>query len=190
MAILKGHVGQGITLCAKNWYGATNIHADWRKNAHNNFDQDRKGKAKYMTFVDFMGHKYTGEKTLIYFIDGLYGSQNVAGKPSGKWNLAPFNGDWPNSLFASQDPIAIDAVGLDFLSSEWPGMVDINYADMYLLEAAMADDPPSGAFYDPEKDGTRLKSLGVLEHWNNANDKQYSRNLSKKEGIELVFKKL
>jgi len=190
MALLKGHVGQGVTLCAKNWYGTTDINADWRKNFHDNFNQDRTGKAKYMTFVDFMGHKDTGGKTLIYFIDGLYGSQNVAGKPSGKWDLTPFNGNWPNSLFASQDPVAIDAVGLDFLSSEWPGMVDINYADMYLLEAAMANNPPSGTVYDPGKTGTRLKSLGVLEHWNNSNDKKYSRNLGKNGGIELVFKKM
>ena len=190
MAILKGHVGQGVTLCAKNWYGATDIHADWRKNAHNNFDQNRRGKSQYMTFVDYMGHKYTGEKTLIYFIDGLYGSQNVAGKPSGKWNLSPFNGNWPNTLFASQDPVAVDAVGLDFLSSEWPGMVDINYADMYLLEAAKAENPPSGTFYDPEKDGTGLKSLGVVEHWNNSNDKKYSGNFGNKKGIELIFKQI
>jgi hypothetical protein len=189
-AILKGHVGQGVTLCGKNWYGVTDIHADWRKNAHNNFNQNRNGKAQYMTFVDFMGHQYTGEKTLIYFIDGLYGSENVAGVPSGKWKLAPFNGNWPNSLFASQDPVAVDAVGLDFLSSEWPAMVDINYADMYLLEAALANNPLSGAFYDPEKDGTRLKSMGVVEHWNNTTEKKYSRNLGKQEGIELVFKQI
>ena len=190
MAILKGHVGQGVTLCAKNWYGSVNIHSDWRKNFHDNFNQDREGKAKYMTFVDFMGHKYTGGKTLVYFIDGLYGSQNVNGKPSGKWNLSPFDGNWPNSLFASQDPVAIDAVGLDFISSEWPRTVDIDYADMYLMEAALANNPPSGTFYDPNKDGKGLKSLGVLEHWNNSTDKQYSRNLGKKEGIELVFKKI
>ena len=190
MAILKGHVGQGVTLCAKNWYGAVNLNADWRKNFHNNFEQDRQGKPKYITFVDFMGHKYTGGKTLIYFIDGLYGSQNVAGKPSGKWNLPPFNGNWPNSLFASQDPVAIDAVGLDFLSSEWPRMVDIDYADAYLLEAALANNPPSGTFYNPNKDRVGLKSLGVLEHWNNPVDKKYSRNLGKDEGIELVFTRI
>ena len=189
-ALLKGHVGQGVTLCAKNWYGALNIDADWRKNFHNNFNQNKNGKSQYMTFVDFMGHQYTGEKTLVYFIDGLYGSQMVDGKPSGKWNLAPFNGNWPNSLFASQDPVAIDAVGLDFLSSEWPAMVDINYADMYLQEAALANQPPSGTFYDPEKDKTGLKSLGVVEHWNNSTDKKYSRNLGKSEGIELVFTKI
>jgi len=32
----------------------------------------------------------------------------------------------------------------------------------------------------------RLESLGVHEHWNNANDKQYSRNLGAGNGIELV----
>ena len=61
---------------------------------------------------------------------------------------------------------------------------------MYLLEAALANDPPSGTFYDPEKDGIQLKSLGVVEHWNNPADKKYSRNLGKDEGIELVFKQI
>ena len=187
-ALLRGHVGQGVTLCGKNWYGIMDIHADWRKNAHDNFNQSRNGKAQYITFVDFMGHQYTGEKTFLYLIDGLYGSENVSGIPSGKWKLSPFNGNWPNSLFASQDPVAIDAVALDFLSSEWPSMVDINYADMYLLEAALANKPPSGTFYDPVKNGVGLKSLGVVEHWNNAKDKKYSRNLGKQEGIELIFK--
>jgi hypothetical protein len=31
-----------------------------------------------------------------------------------------------------------------------------------------------------------LASLGVHEHWNNAQEKQYSKNLGKGEGIELV----
>jgi hypothetical protein len=55
-----------------------------------------------------------------------------------------------------------------------------------LHEAALAGKPPSGAVYDPEQDGQPLTSLGVHEHWNNATDKQYSRNLGKGEGIELV----
>ena len=46
--------------------------------------------------------------------------------------------------------------------------------------------PPFGTVYDPERDGTRLTSLGTSEHWNNATDKKYSRNLKTGKGIELV----
>ena len=189
VALLKGHVGQGVTLCGKNWYGATNIDKDWRKNAHNNFGQNQDGSPKYMTFVDYMGHKDLGGKTFLYLIDGLYGARAVNGLPGPKWNMTPFNGSWPCSIFASQDPVAIDAVAIDFISSEWPTTVDINYADQYLLEAAKADNPPSGTHYSPSKDGIQLKSLGVLEHWNNETSKQYSRNINpaKGKGIELVY---
>lgn len=186
VALLKGHVGQGVTLCGKNWYGATDINSDWRKNAHDNFGQDQNGGFKYMTFVDYMGHKDLGGKTMLYLIDGFYGAKAVNGLPTPKWNMKPFNGNWPCSLLASQDPVAIDAVALDFISNEWPGAVDMKYADNYLLEAAKADNPPSNTIYDPEKDGIKLSSLGVLEHWNNQANKQYSRNLGEKSGIELV----
>lgn len=189
MALLKGHGGQGVTLCAKNWYGVTDIDRNFRKNQHNNFNQDRTGRPRYMTFTDFMGHKDLGGKTMLFLIDGLYGSKDVNGAPSGKWKMEPFKGEWPCSLLASQDGVAIDAVGVDFLSSEFPTMADVDYCDMYLVEAAMADDPLSGTFYDPERDGTRLTSLGVLEHWNNAVDKQYTRNLGTGEGIELRYVK-
>ena len=80
-----------------------------------------------------------------------------------------------------------NVIRLDFLSSEWPAMVDIDYADTYLVEAATIPNSPLGTKYDPEQDGSVLNhSLGVVEHWNNAIDKKYSRNLGKKEGIELV----
>ena len=186
MALLKGHVGQGVTLCAKNYYGVTCIFNDWHLNAHDNFNQDKTGKPKYMTFVDFLGHKDLGGKTMLFLIDGLYGSKFVNGPPTPKWQMAPFNNDWACSLFASQDGVAIDAVGLDFLRNEFPEAPDMSYSDQYLVEAAMADNPPSKTFYDPEQDKTRLKSLGVMEHWNNAHDKQYSRNLGKDKGIELL----
>jgi hypothetical protein len=57
--------------------------------------------------------------------------------------------------------------------------------DNYLHEAAQANNPPSGTFYAPNKDGLRLSSLGVHEHWNNSIDKQYTRNLKTGNGIEL-----
>ena len=88
-----------------------------------------------------------------------------------------------------QDGVAIDAVGIDFLTSEFPAMSDTDYCDMYLVEAAMADAPLSGTFYDPERDGKGAGSLGVLEHWNNPVDKQYTGNLGLHGGIELMYVK-
>lgn len=55
--------------------------------------------------------------------------------------------------------------------------------------AHLADNPPSGTFYDPENDGTSPGRLGVREHWNNPIDRQYSRNLGTGEGIETLISK-
>jgi len=190
MALLKGHVGQGVTLCAKNYYGVTSIDRDWRKNAHNNFNPNRDGTPKYMTFVDFIAHKDLGDKTMLFLIDGIYGSKLVNGPPGPKWQMEPFNNGWGCSLFASQDPVAIDAVGLDFLRCEWPDAPDMAFSDQYLIEAALADNPPSKTRYDPQRNNASISSLGVMEHWNNAKEKKYSRNLGKKVGIELVQRML
>jgi len=81
--------------------------------------------------------------------------------------------------------VAIDSVGFDFLTKEWPNLVDIANADNYLREAALANDAPSKTVYDPERDGIRCRSLGVFEHWNNGTEKKYSGNLGKPNGIEL-----
>ncbi len=188
VALLKGHRGQGVTLCGKNFYGVTSIDANYRKNSHDNFNQDRQGKDKYMTFTDFLGHKDMGGKTMLYMIDGLYAARSQDGPPllKDKWTSAPFNGGWCCSLFASQDGVAVDAVGIDFLRSQWPDLRDMAYCEKYLVEAALANNPPSKTFYDPERNGTGLQSLGVVEHWNNDTERKYSRNLGKNCGIELV----
>ncbi len=184
-AILRGHVSTGVTLCAKNLFGATSIDPDWRKNAHDGFNHNRDGSASYSAFADFLGHKDLGEKTMLFVVDGLYGNDNVDGPPHRKWKMPPFNNAWPNSIFMSCDGVAVDSVGFDFLTSEWPDLPDIANADNYLRESALAHDPPSGTFYDPERDGIRCRSLGVHEHWSNATEQKYSRNLGKARGIEL-----
>ena len=69
----------------------------------------------------------------------------------------------------SQDPVAIDGVGYDFLRSEFGERLARGSGaptDTYMHEAALANDPPSGTVYKP--DGVRLSSLGVHEHWNNS----------------------
>jgi hypothetical protein len=105
---------------------------------------------------------------------------------------APFNKQWPCSLLASQDPLAIDSVGFDLLAAEYPDFALKGGVDDYLHEAALAGDPPSGTAYDPNHSTAtrRLPSLGVHEHWNNPREKKYSRNLGTGEGIELVSVKL
>ncbi len=154
------------------------------------------GTARYRGLVDLMGHPELGGKTLLYLLDGLYGGYYADSHPY-KWKSVPFNGDWPSSIFASQDPVAIDSVGYDFVNQEWPDVVKYGHspgakydmqggAEDYLHEAALANDPCSGTFYDPDHSGIRLGSLGVHEHWNNAVDKQYSRNLRTGNGIELI----
>lgn len=185
MALLKGHGGQGVTLCGKNWYGATSINSDYRLNAHNNFSAATNGSNRHMTFVDYMGHKHLGEKSMLFMIDAIYATKGVSGTPSVKWQKAPFNNRWPSSLFVSQDGVAIDAVGIDFLRSEWTDLPDMLNCGKYLIEASQANNPPSQVFYDAEKDGVRCKSLGTYESWNNSIEKKYSRNLGLNSGIEL-----
>ena len=129
----------------------------------------------------------------MYILDGLWGFPRYGGSLSrpAKWQNTPFNDDYPSSILVSQDPVAIDSVALDFLREEFGdnmgGTGLEGGIDDYLHEAALADSPPSGTFYDPEADSTSFESLGVHEHWNNPSDKQYSRNLGLDDGIELIY---
>jgi gluconolactonase len=189
-ANLKAHTGAGVTLCAKNHYGSL---VRWPAQK-GYFDMHRNAFAEkegiYRPLVDLMGHSHIGGKTLLYLIDGLYCGIHPIDMDRGprRWKSYPFNGDWTSSLLASQDPVAIDSVGFDFLYAEYDSYPRKGGVDDYLHEAALADNPPSGTFYDPDHSGNvkRLASLGVHEHWNNARDKKYSRNLGKSKGIELV----
>jgi len=190
LANLKAHPLAGVTLCAKNHFGSLLRLPPERGYFDMHKPLNQKTNGKYRDLVDLMGHRHTGGKTVLYLIDGLYGGIHYVEQVPRRFESAPFDNDWTSSLFASQDPVAIDSVGLDFLQAEanirryscMPG------ADDYLHEAALAGNPPSGTFYDPDHGGNvvRLASLGVHEHWNNAQQKQYSRNLNRGAGIELV----
>ncbi len=190
MANLKGHVMAGVTLCAKNHYGSL-IRKPPEKgyyDMHESLPSISPKPGQYRALVDLMGHAHTGGKTVLYFIDGLYPGIHPAETTPRKFSLPPFNGDWASSLLASQDPVAIDSVAFDFLWAELDSYPRRSGADDYLHEAALADKPPSGTFYDPDHptNTARMASLGVHEHWNNPAERKYSRNLGKKQGIELV----
>jgi parallel beta-helix repeat protein len=189
MALLRAHSLFGVTLCAKNHFGSTRFptfssNLGWTPEPLHNYGSRTNAMGSYNCLVDLIGHAHLGGKTLLYMIDGLYSARNQSVEVI---RFQSFGDDWCSSLFVSQDPIAIDSVGLDFIRAE-PLAVDCTGrgVDNYLHEAAQAGNPPSGVVYDPEGDGTPLTSLGVHEHWDSPVTKQYSRNLGADEGIELV----
>ncbi|MHC4744032.1 MAG: DUF362 domain-containing protein, partial [Planctomycetota bacterium] len=186
-AILKSHNSAGMTCCAKNHYGSmlrlpTGAYRDddgvWRSNPsnpsyytfHSDLPDQIGGKGHYRNLVDLMGHEHIGGKTLLYLIDGIFSGRNWEAIPQ-KWNLPPFGdgegneSDWPCSLFLSMDPVAIDSVAFDFMYEQWGPDYGGTYtaksgATDFLVEAALADNPPSGTFYDPDNPGnvSRLPS--------------------------------
>ena len=203
-ANLKPHGRAGISLTAKNHFGS---HA--RKSAfHLHYSlispvslghPTNNGYKKYRVHVDIMGSRYLGGNTLLYIVDGLYGGGSNETRVPVKYFTKPFSGDWCNSVFFSQDQVALESVCYDFLRTEWNGSVkhsdanndyesipNVNGVDDYLHQAADRANWPDGIIYDPDNSGKPLGSLGVHEHWNNPVSKQYSRNLGKNKGIELL----
>ncbi|HPG40243.1 MAG TPA: DUF362 domain-containing protein [bacterium] len=207
--VFKKHHRAGISMCSKNHFGSI---VPFRGSAfHWHFslpcsegggDVNNPDYGQYRCFVDIMGHKDLGGKTILFLVDGIWSSTNWAHPPI-KWRMEPFNNDWPSSIFASLDPVAIESVGFDFLFYEFDenhpteGQYDPadnkgpfpHYAGTqdFLHQAADAANRPAGLTYDPEDDGTPLpNSMGVHEHWNNVTEKKYSRNLGLNTGIELV----
>ncbi|WP_164976163.1 DUF362 domain-containing protein [Oleiharenicola lentus] len=148
----------------------------------------------YNGLVPLLGHKDVDGKTILYLAEGLYTSPNQ-GTITTVVRWQTLGNRWFSSVLASCDPVALDSVALDLITTEpnltmqpdgKPNPSFNGNIDGYLHEAALADHPPSGVVYDPEADGMPLNSLGVHEHWNNPVDKQYSRNLGKDTGVELV----
>jgi len=187
-ANLKAHTAAGVTLCGKNHFGSL-VRWPVQKGYYNMHTRSfSKETAVYREQVDLLGHAHLGGKTVLYLIDGLYSGKHPIDHVPRKWESPPFGGHWASSLLASQDPVAIDSVGFDFLWAAYDDYPRKPGVDDYLHEAALAADPPSGTFYDPDhpQPEKRLASLGVHEHWNSAEEKKYSRNLGKAEGIELV----
>ena len=184
MALLRPHGMAGVTLIGKNHFGSVYFpnEGSWSPRALHSYVTRTQPAGSYNALVDLMGHRHLGGKTMLYVLDGLYSAEHNEGNVQ-RW--ASFGDQWASSLLMSQDPVAIDSVGLDILSSEPRATAVRGNADNYLHEASRASKPPSGTVYDPDGRGT-LASLGVHEHWNNAVERKYSRNLGRKEGIELI----
>lgn len=194
LANLKGH-SYGITLCGKNHFGSfingNAMRPPEGANLHQWLTKSEMGI--YSPLVDLMANADLGGKTVLYMLDALIcapGEGASVTEKNSRWQQAPFDGGYTASILVSQDPVAIDSVGADFLANE-PTVMEYNSAvrdaanENYLHEAGLVSDPPSGTVYT-DGQGNAVENLGVHEHWNNRADKLYSRNLGKEEGIELV----
>jgi len=191
---LKAHATAGITLAAKNHFGS--FTRSWAMHLHTGLmdgvdEPARLGYGLYRIQTDIMMHKLLGGKNLLMLVDGLYPGEDALGVPE-KWQTAPFDNDWCSSIFMSLDPVAIESVCHDFLRTEYNGVTipesrpNWDGVDDYLHQAADSSLWPEDVIYDPDDDGIIIASLGVHEHWNNAMDKNYSRNLATGAGIELI----
>jgi len=196
-----GDEGQtGVTLTGKNHFGS--IKGPGELHSIINTNQGGTPHA-YSPIVDLSASPNLGAKTILYVLDGLYCARRHMSYPLHFPN-APFhnrvepyaNSDWPASLLVSLDGVALDSVGLDILYSQTKNNVDENghprimiraNADDYLMEEALANHPPSGTTYCQEN--KPVASLGVFEHWDSDESRQYSRNKDPKhgKGIELVY---
>ena len=195
LANLKGH-SYGITLCGKNHFGSFINGNTMRPPEGANLHQwlTRNEMGIYSPLVDLMANADLGGKTILYMLDALICAPSEGASITGnnsRWQQSPFDGDYTSSVFVSQDPVAIDSVGADFLMNE-PTVTENNGSlrgnptvENYLHEAGLVAKSPSGTVYT-DSQGHPVTNLGVHEHWNNSTEKLYSRNLGKSEGIELI----
>lgn len=212
MALLKAHSypyntmedgdeGQtGISMCGKNHFGS--IEGTWELHGAINTNQEAVKNA-YSPMVDLAACPNLGAKTILFVLDGLYSGRKwrtyPVHFPNPPFNntVEPYeNASWPASILASMDGVALDCVGLDIYHSQIKNNVDSTghfrilirkNADDYLLEMALAGNPPSGTKY--VQNGKPVSSLGVYEHWDSDTTRRYSRNINpaKGTGIELIY---
>jgi hypothetical protein len=210
VASLKPHGSAGISLGAKNHFGsqgrpsASHLHYSliaplWEESPREVGNPSNGGYKRYRVLVDLIGSRYLGQNTMLCIVDGLFGGGADETRGPVKYFMPPFNGDWSNSIFISQDQVALESVCFDFLRTEWDGKNKHDKAnnifeqgpnlfgvDDYLHQAADSKNWPDGIIYDPDNSGKQLPSLGVHEHWNNPARKQYSGNLGLPNGITLI----
>jgi len=157
MPLLKRHpIQNGVTLSGKNFFGS------WIEEVApiHNYHQSGLIMGNPAPQVELLSHKDLGGKTVLFLGDGLFATK-IDHSTIDKFSMEPFNDDWTNSLFFSQDPIAMDSVMYDFLHTE--GTNPIQGSQNYMHQGA----EPMADKYDPEGDGIYLDySLGVHEHWN------------------------
>jgi hypothetical protein len=109
MPILRTHSGAAVSLSFKNHLGSvenpSSLH--W----------GLPGKtAEKNTLVGLNASPQIHDKTLLVVADAIYGLRRVgpSENPSGPNGITD---PWPNSVFVSPDPVAVDSVAIDFLAN-------------------------------------------------------------------------
>jgi len=197
-----GDAGQtAVSMTGKNHFGS--IKGTWELHPAINTTQEATPHA-YSPMVDLAASPNLGAKTILYLLDGLYSGRKWRSYPQHFPNppfnnrVEPYeNSEWPASLLASQDGVALDSVGLDILHSQTANNMDPGThqprimirenADDYLFEMADPEHAPSKTLY--VQGGKPVASLGVHEHWDSDATRRYSRNLDpvNGKGIELIY---
>ncbi|MDR0874571.1 MAG: DUF362 domain-containing protein [Prevotellaceae bacterium] len=211
LPVLKAHESGGISALAKSFYGchaqstAKYYHATMYGYWANPNQSDNQNYKRYRAFVDLMASKYLGQKVVLNIVDALYSGAGWNGR-NVKWATAPFNNDYPSSVFMSLDPVALESVCFDFLRGEYTSNSEIwklrfphyNGCDDHIHQLAEPAYRPDQKYfvdgasntigvnastsynYNPDGDKKFDYSLGVHAHWNSAT-KSYPAN-----SIDLV----
>ena len=113
MPIMKKHCCAWVTLSFKNHFGSIE---NCRALHRYTFPYETDYTPNYNPMVDIYQNPHFGGKTVLTIADGLYGSKGDQASVPAPWTT--FDNQAPNSLFFSQDPVAIDSVMYDFLEAQ------------------------------------------------------------------------
>ena len=127
---MKLHSFTGWSCAFKNHYGTTVKPS--KLHPYSSLEGDYY-TADYSPFIDIYNNPHIGGKTILTVADGLFAAFNRHFPPK-VWET--FGNDYPKSLLFSTDPVAIDCVMGDLLTTEKP-TVDPRAGD-YLVLAANA----------------------------------------------------
>ncbi len=130
MPIMKRHGITGVTLGFKNHFGTINN----PYGLHNYVDvHGAQYSSDYNPMVDIYLNPHIHTKTVLVLGDGLFGNKDNTNTVPTVWQT--FGNKFPNSLFFSRDPVAIDCVMYDLLNAE-PWYNPDEAADYLRLAAA------------------------------------------------------
>lgn len=152
--IIKTHGLTGVTLTFKNHFGTINQPAPLHPYVGMS---EQYYQSDYSLFVDLYLNPHIVGKTVLILADALFGAKDGTTSPPATWQT--FNGQVPNSLFFSLDPVAIDCVMCDFLAAE---VALPDHTDDYL---GLASDAGLGVYErgDPWGSGYSLIDYYLIE---------------------------